>query len=86
MKVYQDGKPTLYWVTGIEEGGTPCPAYAQKVSDSGGGSSLLIYGGLWGIRFKPVEDEQNRWDFGDSRQWGEPYKFYADERDLVYGG
>ena len=83
MWLEKEGERALYWVTGVEEG-TPCPAYAVKVSDSGSGSSFLIYGGNWGIRFKPVAFEKEPWDLTNSRQWGEPYKFYGNESDLVY--
>lgn len=84
MKLHREGRQVLCWVTGIDKGGAFCPVYAQKVSDSGGGVSMLVYGGAWGIRFKPVDREQDPWDFSDSHQWGEPYKFYGDETDLIY--
>ena len=84
MRLHREGKEFLCWVTGMEKGGKPCHATAQKVSDSGGGVSILIYGGAWGLRFKPVGDEKHPWDLNDPRQWGEPYKFYGDEKDLVY--
>ena len=84
MWLERDGKRILCWVTGIEKGGVPSLAYAQKVSDSGSGSSILIYGGGWGIRFKPVPLEKESWDLTNPHQWGEPYKFYGNESDLVY--
>ena len=84
MWLYRDGKRLLCEVSGVERSGNFCPSYAQKVSDSGGGVSILIYGGAWGIRFKPLAHEKDPWDFNDPRQWGEPYKFYGEERDLVY--
>ena len=80
----KDDKRVLCRVTGIEKGGGLCPAFAQKVADSGSGSSLLIYGGGWGIRFKPVSCENEPWDLSNSHQWGEPYKFYGSEKDLIY--
>jgi len=84
MWLEREGKKVLCWVAGIEKGGVPSPAYAVKVSDSGSGSSLLIYGGNWGIRFKPVPFEEEPWDLQNPHQWGEPYKFYGSESDLVY--
>ena len=81
----REGQKTPCWVTGIDKGGVPCPAYVQKVQDSGSGVSFLIYGGAWGIRFKPASYEKEPWDLKNSHQWGEPYKFYGDEKDLVYG-
>jgi len=85
MWLDRGGKRHLFWVTGIDPGGKTCSAYAQKVQDSGSGVSFLIYGGSWGIRFKPAEQETKPWNLTDPDQWGEPYKFYGDERDLVYG-
>ena len=35
-------------------GGSPCPAHAALVEDSGAGTAMLIYGGDWGIRLSPV--------------------------------
>ena len=85
MRIHRKEGELLCWVTGMETDGIPCRATAQKVSDSGGGVSVLIYGGAWGIRFKPVDHEEDPWDFNNPHQWGEPYKFYGDESDLVYG-
>ena len=34
-------------------GGSPCPAFAIVVEDSSAGTSLLIYGGDWGLRLVP---------------------------------
>ena len=84
MRVTRGSEELFCWVTGVEAGGTFCPARAQKVSDSGGGVSVLIYGGSWGLRVKPVEHPEAPWDFSDPRQWGEPFKFYGNEKDLVY--
>ena len=77
MRLEREGETILCWVTGIEKGGAPCLAYAVKVSDSGSGFSFLIYGGSWGLRFKPVQFEQEPWDLANLNQWGEPYKFVA---------
>ena len=79
-----DGKRVLCWIASVEKGGAISKALAQKVSDSGAGISILVYGGGWGIRFKPVEYEKESWDFSNPHQWGEPYLFYGDEKDLVY--
>ena len=69
---------------GVEKGGKFSAALTQKVTDSGSGSSILIYGGEWGVRFNPVSYEDEPWDLGNPHQWGEPYKFYATEQDLIY--
>ena len=62
--------PELWQVTGWSEEG-PTPAYAARVSDSGEGVVLLVYGGNQGIRLKPG-DSVDLWDVADDAQWGEP--------------
>lgn len=74
-----------YWVTGWSDNlETPaCPAYAQRVEDSGSGLSHLIYGGIYGLRFKPVALEEP-WNLLSSQQWGETHLSLSSERDLRY--
>lgn len=84
MRLIVNGKEKLCWVTGLDENGKVCPAYAQRVADSGGGISFLIFGGKWGIRFKPDEFRDEPWDLNNQHQWGEPFKFYGDEGDIIY--
>ncbi len=84
MRLFRDGKGKSFWITGLEEGGNPCPAFAQRVADSGGGVTFLVFGGSWGIRFKPEDLRHEPWDVNNPRQWGEPFKFYGDEEDIVY--
>ncbi len=60
-----------------------CQAYAQKVEDSGAGSTFIIFGGNWGIRLKP-EDHRGEWNLYDARQWGEGYLSIGDERDIRF--
>jgi CubicO group peptidase (beta-lactamase class C family) len=45
----------LYDVAGWSSagGGTPCPALAATVEDSGAGTATLVYGGDWGLRLTP---------------------------------
>lgn len=73
------------WITGWrDDAATPtCPAYAQLVEDSGSGLAYLVYGGLYGLRFKPAAIEEP-WDLASPHQWGEAYLLLADERDLRY--
>lgn len=49
----------------------PCDAFAVPVEDSGEGVVLLLYGGTQGIRLKDMYNEEP-WDLGSLRQWGEP--------------
>jgi hypothetical protein len=74
-----------YWVTGwSDEEQTPtCPACAQLVEDSGAGLTHLVYGGVHGLRFKPVNIEE-AWNLESPHQWGEAYLSLASERDLRY--
>jgi hypothetical protein len=74
-----------YWVTGwSDNAGTPsCPAYAQVVEDSGSGLTHLVYGGIYGLRFKPVAIEEP-WSLISSYQWGETHLSLSSERDLRY--
>ena len=60
-----------------------CPAYAQLVEDSGAGLAYLVYGGLWGVRLKPVALDED-WDLESANQWGEPYLSLADAKDLRF--
>ncbi len=73
MAVLPDGSEGLCQVTGWSAGG-PCPAYAVRVSDSGEGAALLVYGGDGdgGIRLKEASSTA-RWDVDDPTQWGEPF-------------
>ncbi len=58
-----------------------CPAFAQKVEDSGAGLAFIIFGGNWGIRLKS-EDSIGEWNLYDAAQWGEGYLLISEERDL----
>jgi hypothetical protein len=53
-------------------GGSTCPVTYARVTDSGAGSSLLIRGGDFGIRLRPLGD-RTPWKIGVAGQWGEPY-------------
>jgi len=82
-----DRNPTgeWYWVTGWNDNpqAPVCPAYAQLVEDSGAGLTHLVYGGIFGLRFKPL-DMDEPWSLESPRQWGEAYLSLADNRDLRY--
>ena len=74
-----------YWVTGWSDNAEipTCRAYAQPVEDSGSGLAHLVYGGIYGLRFKPVNVEE-AWNLESPHQWGEAYLSLASERDLHY--
>ena len=71
VQASRPGYPPEIWnITGWSEQG-PSPAFAAKVSDSGEGIVLLIYGGNLGIRLKPT-NSTSPWSLMDKNQWGEP--------------
>jgi hypothetical protein len=74
-----------YWITGWSdnERAPVCPAYAQLVEDSGAGLTHLVYGGLYGLRFKPI-DSLESWTLESPHQWGETYLSLASDRDLHF--
>jgi len=53
--------------------GTPCPARAVRVEDSGAGVATLIYGGDWGVRLRPRDG---------GKPFGEPYLLLDDDAVL----
>jgi hypothetical protein len=45
--------------------------------------AYLIYGGNWGVRFKPVSLKED-WDLDSLNQWGEAFLLISDPRSIVY--
>ena len=86
VKLY-DRNPAGEWyrVTGWSDNPQlpTCPAYAQLVEDSGAGETCLVFGGIYGIRFKPIDSEED-WNLESPHQWGESYLSLAGDRDLRY--
>lgn len=84
IKLY-DRRPEGEWyeVTGWSDDPRQpcCPAWSCPVEDSGAGRTHLVYGGIFGLRFKPVDLEE-AWSLDSPRQWGEPYLAVADSSDL----
>ena len=74
-----------YWVTGwSDDARSPgCQAHAQLVEDSGAGLTHLVYGGIYGLRFKPISTDE-AWSLDSPHQWGEAYLSLSSERDLRY--
>jgi len=75
----------LCWVTGWcdDPKGPVCAAYLQPVEESGLGKAHLIYGGNWGLRFKPVGLNED-WDIKSPEQWGEAFLLINDTRGVVF--
>jgi len=74
-----------YWVTGWSDNQqTPsCLAYARLIEDSGAGLAHVVYGGLYGLRFRPIDPDEP-WSLVSPHQWGEAYLSLSDARDLRY--
>ena len=56
VRLFEPGREHgVYEVTGwsSEGDGSPCPAMYAPVSDSGQAEAYLVFGGDWGVRFRP---------------------------------
>ena len=84
IRVGEGRQETLCDVAGVEKDSF-FQAFAVKIADSGAGFAYLIYGGAWGLRLRPEASRGQAWDLGDRSQWGEPFKIYGEEKDIVYG-
>ena len=84
IRVEIRGRETLCEVTGVERGGKWMSAHSIKIADSSEGHAFLIYGGSWGIRLRPEPFSKESWDLSNSNQWGEPFKIYGSEEDILY--
>lgn len=82
-----DRNPSGEWydVTGWSEHPAMllCQAFAQPVEDSGAGLAYLVYGGLYGLRFKPAGSDEP-WSLTSPHQWGEAYLSLSSDRDIRY--
>jgi hypothetical protein len=73
-------------VTGLEDGGAPCPATACLVEDSGEGMCYLVVGGEWGLRLKR-QDDAAPWTVERQDQKGESFLLLSgDAQDVRFGG
>ena len=84
IRVEMNGRETLCEVTGVGRGGKWLKAHGVKVMDSSDGHAFLIHGGEWGIRLRPQSPQSAAWDFEAKEQWGEPFKIYGSEDDIIY--
>jgi hypothetical protein len=53
------------------------------IEDSGSGLAHLVYGKIYGLRFKPIAIDEP-WNLESPNQWGEAYLSLSSERDLRY--
>ena len=90
--VEERGKEILCDIVGVEMARPPksaadaifIEAKVVKIADSGAGYAFLIFGGRWGIRIRPQAHAGEAWELSNKHQWGEPYKIYGSEADIVY--
>ncbi len=64
-----------------QEDGSACQAMVQPVEESGRGAAYVVFGGLWGLRFRN-EGAQESWSLDSPNQWGEAYLLLMDPHDL----
>ena len=83
LRAEERGKEVVLNVTGVARDGRWVQAQCVKIADSGAGFAYLIFGAEWGIRLKP-EWHPSAWHLEDPKQWGEPFKIYGSEEDIVY--
>jgi hypothetical protein len=84
VRCARNGTEDWYEVAGLEADAEVCPAMACLIDDSGDGACYLVFGGGWGLRFRPVQSA-DAWDIESPAQWGEPYLLLpADGSDLRF--
>ena len=71
-------------VVGVDAEGRFVGAFAAKIADSGAGFAYIIVGSDWGIRIRPSLFSKEPWSLSNPRQWGEPFKIYGSEEDIIY--
>ncbi len=84
IRIGPEGKESMCDIIGVEKDGSFIGAFAVKIADSGSGYAYFISGGAWGIRLRPAEFQKEPWDLSDRHQWGEPFKIYGSETDIIY--
>lgn len=84
IKVVERGEEVACDVVGVDEKGAFVDAHAVKINDSGNGVGYLIYGSAWGIRLRLEKYQDKPWDLSGQNQWGEPFKIYGSEEDIIY--
>jgi len=82
VKLAREGQASEWYdVTGWNQAVGPCPAWIQKVDDSGDGVAFLLYGGDAGLRLRPASSREP-WRTGTTQQWGEPFLIIGDRADI----
>ena len=82
VRLSRDGQSSQWYsVTGWSQAGGPCPAWVQKIDDSGDGVAFLLYGGDAGLRLCPTTSHEP-WASSNPQQWGEPFLIIGDREDI----
>ena len=84
IRISERGQDIDCEVVGVDAQGRFVDAFAVKVADSGAGFAYMIYGSDWGIRIRPSLFLKEAWNLSDIHQWGEPFKIYGSEEDIIY--
>ena len=84
IRVLERGQQSICDVVGVDGNGRFIEAQATKVADSGAGYAFLIQGGAWGIRLRPQVHAGEPWALDNAHQWGESFKLYGEEEDILY--
>ena len=84
IRAERGGREVLCDVIGVDRDGKWLEARGVKVADSSDGHAFLIHGGLWGIRLRVQDAKSGAWDLRAKEQWGEPFKVYGSEDDIIY--
>lgn len=84
IRVTERGEEVDCDVVGVDAAGNFVEAYAVMINDSGEGKGYLIYGAEWGIRLKLAKYRSKPWDLSGQDQWGEAFKIYGSEEDIIY--
>jgi len=67
------GEAVWCHVVGVDQDGKFTEAKAVLVEDSSEGTAWLIFGGSWGLRFRPATNAED-WSLESKDQWGAPFK------------
>jgi hypothetical protein len=84
IRVTDGGREAICEVVAVGQEGIFGDAFSVKIADSGAGFAYLLHGGEWGIRLRPEDHAAEPWDLSNPRQWGEPFKIYGEEKDIIY--
>jgi hypothetical protein len=80
---YAPGHSAWFDITGWTADGTPVPAQARRVDDSGEGLAVLVTGGTAGLRLRRA-GSGGAWRLDDADQRGESFLLLADDGSVRF--